>query len=611
MKGKILLLGLIFLMIIPIVFSTSNSFETWTNDISLCKCGISSQTVNIFNYGDDSVFSILLEGNAASWSSLSQNNIFLKSGTSGTLTINYNVPCNANSEKIKITVSSIKNEKQELNSNLIVGKCENTIITPIKIFSKKNPCENLDYSFKVKNIGNFRETYNFKISKYNDYFKFSPSQVSLNPNQEITVLGQMRLPCSKFGNHTFNINIISERNNEKNYFKNYAEINHAYDFAITSGEFNSLFKPQTKVYETCINQKYNIPILIENKANLNNRFYLDLDGKYAYLNENKIILKSNSNKIINISYNPKKEGNYYLFLTTKTELGKDISKIKIPVKVSNCYDLDIPVKEIKKSNSIIKIPIENIGTKTVEANIKLLKNKYSKLESDKLIVKNKTILNLYTDPSVINKVDKITLAFQLNNGEILKKRINIVFGKPFFYTYKNYIIIGIILLILLICLIKYRIKKNKENYDKKRKNIDKIILNIKKNVDEEIIKENKNTKKIKEKNKKNKFLNYLILTILLIIIFTLIIYVNIHYIPIFNNSVNHSNNNINSTLLNQTNNSTLNSSLSETELTNEFINSFKTILLGKIIYFVLIFFIIIILIKIFLINKLLLKKKKK
>lgn len=504
----IVLLFLVMPIILSSVNASSESFEVWTSDISMCKCSIATQKVSVLNLGMSSLFTVSLEGSGSEWADVSEDSFFLNTGETKEFSINYNVPCDASSRDIIIKVKSLKEEEVIIESKLSVGKCKNVLLIPTKTYAKACPCEDLVYSFKVSNSGNFRETYRFEATKFKDDFIFNPSQVTLNPFEQVTVYATLNRNCGEYGVEDFEIKANAIGNKQSSSFQARAVIDACYNNSLTVGKIQETFIAQDSIYELCVDQSYRIPVKVENNANLNNKFILSLEGdKNAELSEDEFILEKGSKATVYINYKPSEEGSKYLYLTSNGVLGDTENKVRIPVKIDNCYDLNIvSPKEIKVESSTIPIYLESVGTKPVNAYVAISSNDNFLLNDKQITVSNKSTLNIKVNQKIWNEVEDLEVYFKIDNGNVVSKKFNVVWGTPFFYTYKWYILLGIIVIVALVALIIYLIDKRRKNFGRRSKKTDKVINNVELSVDDKALDpvEVKKAKKVETKKKVKK-----------------------------------------------------------------------------------------------------------
>ena len=118
------------------------------------------------------------------------------------------------------------------------------------------------------------------------------------------------------------------------------------DFDITAGEINSSFIPQKTAYAVCINQKIIIPLLIENHASVASSFQVNIKGnmkgEYVSPLKKEITIKGKKGIIFPLLFEPKKSGNYSLFIDVESKgdarSGDALKKLKISITAENCYD---------------------------------------------------------------------------------------------------------------------------------------------------------------------------------------------------------------------------------------------------------------------------------
>lgn len=510
-----------FILVLPNVYS----FDTWTTSVSLCDCGIDSQELYIFNTGKDNTFLIDISGDAKNWVSLSDNSIFLESGERTSVSLNYKVPCGGKDSNIIFKVTPLGEQSKELNQKLIVNECSNIQIIPIKTFDIDCPCKELEYQFKIKNTGSFQEKYTFDSSKFKEEMIFIPSTVLLNPGQEVVVTAVLKAECKVSGKYSYDINVLAEYNELKTSFSVGAEIKPCYGYSLSAGEIGSSFESQQGLYNVCVGTENSIPLLITNDADFNNSYDLSLRGKFATLQNKNVEIGSSKSILTNILFNPANVGNYTLFLESKSKLGKLKGKFKLPIIVEDCYNLEIIMpSKVEVNSSIVPILLKNTGTKELNALIAVSGSEFVSVDNGALTINGEKVINLVLQDPGKSLVENVKVSVQLDNGDVKNKNLKLVFGKPFFYTYGVFIILGIIILIILIIFIVYviskRPKKEKIKKEKRIKSIDRI---------KETVIENKTKKKVKDKSKEKKnsgsgfkiFLFVALILLILIFIFSL------------------------------------------------------------------------------------------
>jgi len=496
------MIGLLLIMVfLPIV--SASEFEVWSSSLNACSCSIESQEVFVFNSGQDSLFTISISGKSAEWAAVSYNSIYLETGKKGSFLITYNVPCEAKEGNIEIKITSLDGTVKEFSQELNIGKCVNIQAVPILTLQNSCPCEAKEFIFKVKNIGNFKETYTFESSELNDYFTFIPGIVTLNPNEEISVVGVLNAPCGTYGNFEFELVAKSQNNEQKIELPAKILISDCYEYSVTAGKLKNIFETQTEPYKVCKDINYGIPILIENKEDFNNKYTIDIKSKYASLNKEEVLVRANSSEIVMINFNSEDAINTSVYLTTNSILGDKENKIRLPIIVEDCYNLDIvSSKNIFVEEGVAKVKLVNRGTKDINADVIIKGNKHSYLESNKILVEDKAILEIKTD-DYKEGIDTVEVKFRLEDNEVVSKKFTLIFGKPIFYLYRYYIVLGIIILAILISLLITKLNLDERSLEKKKKSTEKLLANIEKHIPkEETVTKTTKKKSAKKEDKK-------------------------------------------------------------------------------------------------------------
>ncbi|MBW2998877.1 hypothetical protein KY321_05030, partial [Candidatus Woesearchaeota archaeon] len=397
---------------------------------------------------------------------------------------------------IDIKVTSLDGTSKKITKELNIGKCINIQAEAKLTLQNSCPCEEKDFEFKVKNIGNFHETYTFKSSKLNEYFTFMPENIILKPGEEIKVVATLDAPCSISGDFDFEFIARSKNNEQKIELPARIMINECYDYSVTSGKIQNLFNAQTQPYKVCKDISYNIPIMIENKENFNNKYELDVKSKYAKLSHEEVIVKAQDSKIIALNFNSDDVINTSVYLTTESVLGEKVNKIRLPFIVEDCYNLDIVSKKnVHVEDNVAKIKLLNKGTKDINADVIIKGNKHSFLDTNNIKISDKNILEIKTT-DLKTGIDRVNVKFRLDNDEIVSKSFVLIFGTPILYLYRYYFLLSAILLGILIYIFIVKMKKDSKNFNKKRIKTDKLIAKIESQIPKE---EKKKTKKVIKK----------------------------------------------------------------------------------------------------------------
>ncbi len=535
MKALGLLLALILIMPTVLADVQYSTFDAWLNSEQVaCQCGVYETTINILNTGSDNTFTIEFSGSGAQWATVAENFIFLKQGEQRQVPVYVNIPCNANTADLFFTVSSINGVQKDLYQDIPITRCSNLQVEPIQDMQTANPCRPLAYTFDVFNAGNFQETYEFETSEFKRETQFLPESISLFPQTTATVTAIVTPACDEYGEFDFEFTIKALSNDQETSIPVSAYINRDYGFTTTAGYFDennqNIFTPKTTPYEACINENYVIPIRLTNDGSVQNTY--DLDVSMGVLSEYAPTIPAHSSKLIALAILEKNVQQEVIVLDIETELGDFEQKLGIPVDIQNCYDATIHAPETYYVNqSTLYVGVTNDGSKELNVQYALAGSPYLHLQTSE---------DTFTDQSTVaiaaalphTGVEKATLYAQLNNGDVISKDIDFIFGQPFWHTYGDVIAVVIVLLILfIVASIIYK----KKYYRPKRK-VKPHSQRVKKAL-EDIKKEKSVAKKIAKEDKKRKFCPKLATSIALLVILIVLFFLPI---PTFQNNQSNS-----------------------------------------------------------------------
>ena len=484
MKAVGLLLTLLLLLLPAVIAEVEYSqFDSWlTSQQVACQCDVFETTINIFNTGSDNTFTIAYSGSAKEWTSIGKNYIFLKKGEQRLVPIYINIPCSANSADISIKVETINGISKELHQELPIAQCGNLQIEANQQSQTSNPCRPLAYSFDVFNSGNFQETYNFKTTKFQDQTLFMPQAITLGAKSTATITAIVTPSCDVYGDHQFNFIIDAVGNDLQTSIPISASINRDYDFSLQAGSFDlENYEPQTSPYQACINENHALPIKITNEGSVENTY--DLDVKGAKLSEYVVTIPAKSSKLIGLAFFEKKVQQKYITIEASTRLGNLDQAIALPVNIENCYDASIHTpNKVYVNESSLTIALSNDGTRELTAN-------YALVGSDLLSLENSS--DTFTNQSTVSiaaalpftGIEKATFYAQLNNGDVISKNITFVFGKPFWDTYGECVLLVLLVILLIVAAIilhKKHYYKPKRKVKKHSKRVKKALEDVKK-----------------------------------------------------------------------------------------------------------------------------------
>ncbi len=114
------------------------------------------------------------------------------------------------------------------------------------------------------------------------------------------------------------------------------------------GEEKIQFEFYNDTYSICENDEKTIPIMIVNKANVDNRFSLDLIGSsWASFNVKEFFLAKNKNGValLNLKPGQNTNGNYNIKINALSAVGNIRKDLSLSIHVENCYAITLELDD--------------------------------------------------------------------------------------------------------------------------------------------------------------------------------------------------------------------------------------------------------------------------
>ncbi len=373
---------ILFFTFLFIVLLSSNvlSVEDFTaytanpDDISfdLCQCSPRILEFKIKNIGYlDHSYNIHFENTAKNFVQPSKSSISVGSGQEKVFYALVGAPCNEKGTYVLDTmIIDDQGLAKKITHTMNIKRCINIDVVPINQNQTTSSCKALVYEYKIKNTGDFQETYDIKIKpesrKIKKFISTNKKSFVLKPKTEESLLVYFTPDCNYFG-HTMNKLIIYTDNTDLK-ATTYFEINvlPKFDFlANIDEEFN-----------LCEQKDYIKNIYIKNQEDKAQKFLLSIqEPSFADLSAKSITLGPDTEYDLNFTLSPGKDskGDYPLLLKIKLEDGPALKTLSSNITVNECYDFDITLPDSPKAcnKEQSKIPITIINNAETDEEFEL------------------------------------------------------------------------------------------------------------------------------------------------------------------------------------------------------------------------------------------------
>ncbi len=324
-----------------------------------------------------STYSIQTSGDASSFTATVPSLLTVEAGASAEIKNIITAPCDAKGN-IGLTTTATTSEglAKELRQEVIVGECTTIQLEPIVAQQQTCPCTPAVFSFTLKNIGTFTDTYTISVSdELADSITLSQNPVTLAPQQMQTIYLYVNAACSVYGGYEIPIAVISTSTKQSSELQ--LELNlqqECYDYdvkvgkAIVPGNASQPFQEYSGLYEICENELQTIPVLVTHPSNISNTYLVKLGGdEMASLDVNEFSLSRNQQTFVQILLHPPEGFNATeaLDLSITTAQGDFAKRGALYVKAESCYlpEVEESTAAINYSGTISFFSVTNRGTK--------------------------------------------------------------------------------------------------------------------------------------------------------------------------------------------------------------------------------------------------------
>ncbi|MCK5629729.1 MAG: hypothetical protein KAI26_03875 [Nanoarchaeota archaeon] len=542
-----------------ISFAYGDFKVTSAETIEVCSCSSVPNNIKILNTDPISyiktTYSISTSGEAAEFFSLAYPAFKLNGGESiidfGYIT----APCSAKGDyDLFIDIKTSSGISKRIKQIISIKRCDNLGLYAYDNDETINPCETADYSFIIKNTGDFTEKYIIGVDQLAQYVSLSANPVTIKAGESRQIYMYIKPECSMIDDKEIKVTVISSKNRLS------AEL--PFILRINPDYYNYDMSIEDTRYTVCADSRnVIIPVTIKNYADKDSEIWLELDGEaFAELEEEEIIIAGSSEKSVDILLNsPDVRDEGYDFTIYAESKAAGIRKsVSFKVDVESCYGFAIEHKNFRANHSKQTIPINLISTaeKTARYTLQLDGPSWLSLETQEISLepgesKQAVIISEPSD-SVKGKYYAIIKAYpDTDNSIFYKEEFTItisdkegfmaIVAEIFSNIYFLFAAIDIVLIILAVLLFKHLTKtkgrgtkqktltdiaKPEEVPSSKTKDV-KIVksADMSDKEEEQPVEEGK-TEKIPKNYKPLLFILGGILILILIIIFSLYAYKN-------------------------------------------------------------------------------------
>ncbi|MBU0535844.1 MAG: hypothetical protein KKE20_02690, partial [Nanoarchaeota archaeon] len=279
-------------------FALQEDFNAYASQKVLytCACSDIENIITLENTGDvASIYGITQKGSALPYSTFNPATFGLKPGESQNIHNFISVPCNVEGKFDLVTeVDTAFGLVKQLEQTVDIRTCVNVDVALIETPTEICPCSPVRYTFRIKNTGNFVDTYFINVTPYPEYISISEEFVVLGPGQSEDVYVFVATPCGMYGEIAFNLKVEAQRNGVIAELPFDLKINPCYEYSMTSADSFSVCKDLRNI----------VPVTVSNNADIANTYFLSTNSDWAFFDQSMISLAKKQATGVNVTLYP-------------------------------------------------------------------------------------------------------------------------------------------------------------------------------------------------------------------------------------------------------------------------------------------------------------------
>ena len=323
-------------------------------NLAVCGCSIRTNTLTIKNTGDvTSVYELAQQGNAASWSSLSETRFTLKPGDVKDVRQFIRPPCSAEGAyQNTVVIQTLFQTTKKIGQEFTVPLCNNIVAVPVRNTAISCPAQPMQFQFMLANPLSYPEVYDISVAPKDvaltnggaalaeKSVSISERSMLLGPQQKKKLLVFVQMPSSVYGEASFDVIIKTRNSGLEMKLPLRATINQCYGFQVSI--------PSTIKF--CTEFENRLPLELANTALIQNEYQftagiMTLDGSsqeeydlgtYALPGKTKQHIETD----LLVETEP---GDYVLGVDATPALGDLAQYAESPLEITYCDDSGKPL----------------------------------------------------------------------------------------------------------------------------------------------------------------------------------------------------------------------------------------------------------------------------
>jgi uncharacterized membrane protein len=387
-KNKFGLFSILLVFLLSLVSATAlqESFAIGTSveNIVACSNSVTTNSITVRNTGDiESGYMLDAEGSALEFATFSETSFSILPGESRTVYVYYAPGDRRGAYDLEATVTTSLGSSQSIENEVTVQNCANLGLSVKNPVVRTNPCEVSQFSFLVRNNGDYTETYEFGFKGMEQYATLSTDFLILTPGEQKQVDLFVNPACEIYGQKELAFQALARTSQFLATTNVVLDIARNYDYSVTV----------PAVVNICNMKESRIPVAIKNNIPILNTYEISVRGP-AWIGQEarEVLLPPLDSGITNIVAYPQNPGSFLVDVITKSTRGEIVKAGALNITVDKCYATDFNIDAPKDivvagHRAQYQVSLKNEGTKNDSFTFELVAPEWLSLNANTVLVR--------------------------------------------------------------------------------------------------------------------------------------------------------------------------------------------------------------------------------
>ena len=350
---------LVLIAALLLMWTVKADFTPSIQESEKTVCQSSTEIFTLFVEGSGNI-NINKEGAASSFSTISPPGFTLSGKKPIFVYMTPNSKTQPGSYVLNLKINDGSSEKI-VPLNINVKDCNTFELVPESLNKEVCGCSSQSYDYSIKNTGIYQETYDISTKgEAKSIVELDKKEVKIDPGNSGKVTATINPPCNEQKTKQFAIEVKAKTSGATASVDSIITIKNCFDY-------NAIVNKN--LIEMCEHTKQELPILVDNTADIDNSYVLSMTGPaWANLDKKEIFAKSGNKGQANLILTPDYgvNGNFKVNVKIESKEGGVKKEKTIEAKVKECHSASVdivkPIETVCHSTTK-KVPvlIQNTG----------------------------------------------------------------------------------------------------------------------------------------------------------------------------------------------------------------------------------------------------------